>query len=51
MSQITVDSFIDDFVEFEKTITFKGNDFLSAQQVLQREFQSRNLPLYSKLEL
>ena len=43
--KVTVDSFIDELVEFEETVTSKGNDFLSAQQVLQREFESRNLPL------
>ena len=44
ISKITVDSFIDKLVEFEETVTSKGNDFFSAQQVLQREFESRNLP-------
>ena len=44
ISKITVDSFIDELVEFEEIVTSKGNDFLSAQQVLQREFESRNLP-------
>ena len=43
ISKITVDSFIDKLVEFEETVSSKGNDFLSAQQVLQREFESRNL--------
>ena len=45
ISKITADSFIDELVEFEETVTSKSNDFLSAQQVLQREFESRNLPL------
>ena len=40
ISKITVDSFIDELEEFEDTVFFKGNDFLSAQQVLQREFES-----------
>ena len=44
ISKITVDSFINELVEFEETVISKGNDFLSAQQVLQREFESRNLP-------
>ena len=44
ISKITVDSFIDELVEIEETVTSKGNDFLSAQQVLQREFESRSLP-------
>ena len=44
ISKITVDSFIDELVEFEETAISKGNDFLSAQLVLQREFESRNLP-------
>ena len=39
-----MDSFIDELVEFEETVNSKGNDFLSAQQVLQRQFDSRNLP-------
>ena len=44
ISKITEDSFIDELVEFEEIVTSKGNDFLSAQQVLQREFESQNLP-------
>ena len=44
ISKISVDSFPDKLVEFEETVTSKGNDFLSAQQVLQREFESQNLP-------
>ena len=44
ISKITVDSFIHELVEFEETVISKGNYFLSAQQVLQREFESRNLP-------
>ena len=39
-----MDSFIDELVEFEETVTSKGNDFLSAKQVLQHEFESRSLP-------
>ena len=31
-------------MEFEETVISKGNDFLSTQQVLQLEFESRNLP-------
>ena len=38
ISKITADSFI------EETVVSKGNYFLSVQQVLQREFESRNLP-------
>ena len=37
-SKITVDSFIDELIEFEQTVISKANDFLSVQQVLQREF-------------
>ena len=44
ISKITADSFIDEFVELGQTVISKGNDVLSAQQVLQREFESRNLP-------
>ena len=44
ISKITIDSFIGKLVEFEEIVTSKGNDFLSAQQVLPREFESRNLP-------
>ena len=44
ISKITSDSFIDELVEFEQTVISKGNDVLSAQQVLQREFESRILP-------
>ena len=39
-SKIAVDSFIDEIVEFEETVISKGNDFLSVQKVLQREFES-----------
>ena len=39
-SKIAVDSFIDEIVEFEETVISKGNDFLSAQKVLQCEFES-----------
>ena len=30
ISKITVNSFIDELVEFEETVISKGNDFLSA---------------------
>ena len=42
-SKITVDSFIDELVEFEEIVTSKGNDFLLAQQV------SLNLEIYHQL--
>ena len=44
ISKISVDSFPDKLVEFEETVTSKGNDFLSVKQVLQCEFESQNLP-------
>ena len=50
ISKITLDSFIDELVEFEEKVTSKGNDFLSAQQVLRRELESQNLkPIELKL--
>ena len=40
----TIDSFIDELVEYQDTSIPSEVNFLSAQKVLQREFDSRNLP-------
>ena len=39
-----IDSFIEKLVEYQKTTLPSDNMHLSAQEVLQREFESRNLP-------
>ena len=43
ISKLTVDKFIDELVELEETVISKRNYFLSVQQALQPEFESRNL--------
>ena len=39
----SIDSFIDELVEYQETYISSKNNFISAQKVLQREFESQNL--------